>query len=173
MIRRLINIELSHVDLMRTGLASGAGWILILEDDAASLDASDCAAGLCGLMASAPSSVAFINVSESFSHEELGIDGLLQPAPAQWAGPRSREVLTAARPVTNTVCAILYRADFVGALLDAFDRMPMTPVVPIDWKLNEAIMQLHAAGDLGSGSCWLVSPAPIDQLSMRSLPDAT
>lgn len=173
MIRRLINIELSHVDLLRAGLASGAPWILILEDDAAALDPGDCASGIAGLMMSAPASVRFINVSQSFSHEQLGIDRLLHPVAATWAGSVDRLILSASRPVTNTVCAILYRAEFAAELIDTFDRMPMTPVVPIDWKLNEAIMELHAAGRLGEGACWLVSPAPIDQLSMRSATEAS
>ena len=169
-VTRLINIELSHVDLLRRGLASGAPWILIVEDDAYAADIADCGAGLQRLMQEAPSHVAYINVSESFPLSELGIEHLLTPAGATWAGTVNRDVLASSRPVTNTVCAILYRADFVDALLDEFDRMPMTPVIPIDWKLNDALMRMHADGRLGPGSCWLVSPAPIDQLSMRVAP---
>ena len=166
-VTRLINIELAHAALLSAGLASRAPWILIVEDDAATCDVADCAEGVLGLMASVPDSVAFVNVSESFPLAELGIDHLLTPSAQPWAGQVPRSVLTAERPVTNTVCAILYRATFAAELLAEFDRMPMTPVVPIDWKLNAALMHMHADGRLGPDSCLLVSPGPIDQLSMR------
>jgi hypothetical protein len=168
-VRRLINIELSHVDLLRAGIASGADWILVIEDDAATLDVDDCARGLADLMHQTPASVRYVNVSESFSVDTLGISHLLTPVPnASWAGGTARSIVSASRPVTNTVCAILYRSQFAQELLDVFDTLPMTPVVPIDWKLNEAIMRMNDSETLGDGSCWLVTPAPIDQLSMRS-----
>lgn len=164
-VRRLLNIELSHLDLMRAGLASGASWVLILEDDAMSADVADLAEGLLALMQDA--SVGFINLSRSFDTTTLGIDHLLSPAPVEWAGFEPRSVLSASRPVTNTVCAILYSADFLGALVRQMDGLPMTPVVPIDWKLNLALMSMFESGEAGSGTCWLVEPAPITQMSMQ------
>ena len=119
-------------------------------------------------MDAAPESVAYVNVSESFPLDALGIEHLLTPTDVPWAGTANRGVLSASRPVTNTVCAILYRAQFARDLLAEFAQMPMTPVLPIDWKLNDALMRMNADGRLGPGSCWLVSPAPIDQLSMRA-----
>ncbi len=167
-ITRLINIELSHIDLMRAGLASGAEWILILEDDAFAADLDDCAAGLASLLHQAPGSVAYVSVSQSFSNDRLGIGHLLTGAPLEWGGSVPRAVLSASRPVTNTVCAMLYRRWFLVDLLAEFASMPMTPVVPIDFKLNAALMRMHAGGRLGAGACWLVSPAPIDQMSMQT-----
>jgi hypothetical protein len=70
-------------------------------------------------------------------------------------------------PVTNTVCAIAYRAPFAELLLEEYSKMPQRPVVPIDWKLNQALMTVHGRGELPSGSCLWVLPGPIDQLSMR------
>ncbi len=167
MVRRLLNIELSHMDLLRAGSASGADWILILEDDACSPDPYDTADGLLGLMSHSGTPPAYVNVSRSFSNDELGITHLVQDAPASWEGSRPRQVLAVSRPVTNTVCAILYRGDFVPSLMTAMGALPDEPVVPIDWKLNLALMDLFSAGVLGAGDCWLVEPAPIDQLSMH------
>jgi len=167
-ITRLINIELSHMDLMRAGLASGAEWILILEDDAFATDLDDCAAGLASLLRQAPGSVAYVSVSQSFSNDRLGIGHLLSGAPMEWGGSVHRAVLSASRPVTNTVCAMLYRRWFLVDLVAEFAAMPMTPVVPIDFRLNAALMRMHGRGRLGPGACWLVSPAPIDQKSMQS-----
>jgi hypothetical protein len=169
MVERLLNIELSHLAVLRAGAASGADWILVLEDDAASTDIDDCADGLRGLMSCGPRQPAYVNVSQSFTPRELGIEHLLSPVPGvPWDGTVTRQVLAASRPVTNTVCAILYRSGFVDDLIAAMDALPMEPVVPIDWKLNLALMRLSSEGRLGAGDCWQVEPGPIDQLSMRS-----
>ena len=167
-VTRLVNIELSHLDLMRAGLSSGAEWVLILEDDAFAPDAEDCALGLMHLMTTASIGIDYVNVSLSHSNFALGIKHLLTPVNTpEWNGSVSRNVLSASRPVTNTVCAVLYRREFMSALVDVMDSLPMTPVVPIDWKVNIALMQLFEAGRLRDGSCLLVDPAPINQMSMR------
>jgi hypothetical protein len=167
MLRRLLNIELSHVDLMQRGLDTGADWVLIIEDDGASADVPDCAAGLLGLMAH-PDRIAFANVSQSYSSRTLGVDHLLHADPTlQWTGSVSRGLFEAERPVTNTVCAILYSRQFLPELVRVMHELPMEPVVPIDWKLNLAMMQLFDEGTFAQRRCWQVEPAPIDQLSMR------
>lgn len=168
MVRRLLNIELAHRRLLGEGAGSGADWVLVLEDDAGCTDVADAAAGLAGLMLAPGAQPAFVNVSQSFSLAQLGIEHLLTPAAARWAGPQPRSVLQSAVPVTNTVCAIAYRAEFAGRLLEVMKALPMEPVVPIDWKLNLALMAMADSGEIAAGDCWLVDPAPIDQLSMRT-----
>lgn len=167
-IKRLINIELSHLALMREGLNSGAAWVLILEDDAGARDVAELAAGLRGIMKSDPAP-AYVNVSRSFSTSELGIGHLLTPAVnANWDGTQHRKILVADRPATNTVCAILYQRQFLEQLVGEIESIPTEPVVPIDWRLNLALMNLWNKGVIGPGDCWFVEPAPIDQLSMHS-----
>lgn len=167
MVRRLLNIELSHIDLMRQGLSSGAPWVLIVEDDGVTSDISDLSDGLQALIHS-PEPPSFVNLSESFTTQALGIDHLLSPVQqVTWAGSVPRLVMQASRPVTNTVCAILYSAPFLSELVQAMDSLPMEPVVPIDWKLNMALMALYEGGRVPSGTCWLVEPAPIRQMSMQ------
>ena len=167
-IRRLINIELSHFALLRDAAASACDWTLIIEDDASSVDVHDCALGLAGLMSKGPRQPAYVNVSQSFAPADLHISHLLSPASGTWEGQAARAVLASSKPVTNTVCAILYRTSFVAQLLGVTDAMPLDPVIPIDWKLNLALMQLFHEGRLEAGDCWTVTPAPIDQLSMQA-----
>jgi hypothetical protein len=62
----------------------------------------------------------------------------------------------------------MYHRDFLVHLINEFELIPSEPVVPIDWRLNKALMNLWNKGLIGSGDCWFVEPAPIDQLSMRS-----
>jgi hypothetical protein len=167
LIRRLLNIELSHVALLRSGLESEAAWILILEDDADSPDSDDCADGLWGLVRPDVKPPCYINLSLSFSPRELGIDHLMRSAGGPWSGAVPRDVLSSRRPVTNTVCAIAYRCDFAGSLVAAFERMPLTPVVPIDWKLNLVLMEMFHRGEISDDDCWSVEPGPIVQMSMQ------
>ncbi|MDP1878045.1 MAG: hypothetical protein Q8M17_10880 [Actinomycetota bacterium] len=167
MVRRLLNIELAHLRLLGEGARSAADWVLILEDDAGCTDVADAAAGLAGIIQAPGAQPEFVNVSQSFSLAQLGIVHLLTPADGHWAGTQDRSLLQSAVPVTNTVCAIAYRAAFAGRLLEVMEALPLEPVVPIDWKLNLALMAMADSGELTAGDCWLVDPAPIDQLSMQ------
>lgn len=164
-VRRLLNIEYAHRALLQQGLDSSADWIVILEDDAACSDIDDLTTGLQALIAGAASS-SFINLSQSFSFTELGINELVDVSNIhRWAGNQPRVVLQAQRPVTNTVCAIAYSRDLAGQIMTIFDGMPERPVLPIDWKLNEALMDLASLPN--TVECLLLDPAPIQQLSMR------
>ena len=162
---RLLNIELSHLDLMRSGLASGAPWILILEDDAMTADLDDLAKGLEGILASATDCV---SLSHSFASKDLGISHLLSTSPMQWRGSADREILEIDRPITNTVCATLYSRRFLSSLEQELSALPLIPVIPIDWKINQALMQLQASGQLAGVTCWIIDPAPITQMSMHA-----
>ena len=170
MMTRLMNIELSHMALLQQGIESSAEWILILEDDASTRDLSDVVDGLTNLMQerSKHENPLFVNISQSFTPEQLGITHLLDLAPrARWKGTSQRVVWSMTKPVTNTVCAVLYRTSFAEKLLTTLHSIPMTPVVPIDWKLNRALMDMYAQGSIGADACWLVEPAPITQLSLH------
>jgi hypothetical protein len=163
--RRLLNIEYAHRSLMQQGLDSGAEWIIILEDDAACSDVDDLYKGLTHLLAEADQ-VCLINVSDSFTFTSLGISHLLDVSQGfRWAGSRPRAVLAAERPVTNTVCAVAYSRELLRRIVEVFDSMPEQPVLPIDWKLNQALMNLTAQG--AEIQCLLLDPAPVQQLSMR------
>ncbi len=168
-LRRLLNIECSHVDLYRRAVASGAEWAIILEDDAFSPDIADLVSGLLGL-SWLESDAKMINLSDSFSLDQIGIRHLLSPKSGQgWQGSVDRSVLGSVRPATNTVCAIAFRTDFLKQILVDFDSQPTDPsepIVPIDWKLNAALMRLWDAEAIGPNECWFVDPAPIIQLSM-------
>jgi len=167
MITRLLNIEASHRDLLAWGSSGEAQWLIILEDDAMSTDVEDLARGLLSIIRSdAPPN--FVNLSESFTSNELGVNHLLsEVTSSRWEGPRARVLLESRLPVTNTVCAVLYRAAFARRLLMAYERLPIEPVLPIDWKLNAVLMLMHKQGAVAPNSCWTIKPAPILQMSMR------
>lgn len=170
-LRRLLNIEYSHMDLYRRAVRSGASWAIILEDDAsASFDVRELANELLGwiTVSSEPDLQSkMINLSGSFTLDELGVRHLLRPLNGfRWAGNSGRTVLGARKPATNTVCAIAFRIDFLAEILADFDSQPTFPVVPIDWKLNATLMRLYQSGSIRAEECLFIEPAPIVQLSM-------
>lgn len=168
MVKRLVNIETSHLALLRAGLESGAEWVLILEDDATG-DAAEAAEKLRALMERAQkgSQPKFVNVSRSFDEQQLGVTRTLTDGGGLPANDSPTRILSADRPVTNTVCAVLYRGEFLQALVPALEAIPVDPVLPIDWKLNAALMELSRARVVEAGDCWLLRPAPIVQGSMH------
>ena len=170
-LKRLLNIEYSHVDLYRQAVESGASWAVILEDDAsASSDVGDLASGLLALIAAGSEpelQIKMINLSESFTLDQIGVRHLLCPLNGfAWDGNSARTLLGARKPATNTVCAIAFRTNFLAQILADFDSQPAFPVVPIDWKLNATLMRLCESGTIGANECLFIEPAPIIQLSM-------
>ncbi len=103
--RRLLNIELAHLELMSASVSAGAEFTLIVEDDA---DCTDIAALACDLheMLTRPSPPYMSHVSTSFSPKELGIESLVDSVEQEWSN--GEEELRFKRPVTNTVCATVY-----------------------------------------------------------------
>jgi len=166
MLLRLANIEASHVRLLHEAAESGAQWALIAEDDAFTTNVTELAHALNRHLAEWDTATQpkFINISRSFPLEQLR---LRQALSDEGAWDSSARILSAAVPFTNTVCAIVYRGAFLADLNRELHGIPMEPIVPIDWKLNLAIMQAAAKGQLTAGDCYVIDPAPVLQGSMH------
>ena len=89
MVRRLVNIELAHLGLMRSGRRVRCPWTLILEDDASCGDTRAFADGFMEFADAYGDSdqPAYVNVSRSFDQGRLRIAGLLTPC-GTWGGSR-------------------------------------------------------------------------------------
>ena len=172
MLMRLANIEAAHLSLMEQAVEVGAQWILILEDDAQSQDTDEVGRDLVSNLARWETEVQprYVNMSKSFALSELG---LRQQLTEEMEWNRESQVLSAEIPFSNTVCAMLYRRDFLHQLLRELQSIPLEPVIPIDWKLNTALMALSQSRQIGPGDCYTISPAPIIQGSMHSDAPAT
>ena len=168
-LRRLLNIELAHLSLLQQARDLGDAWTLVIEDDATCADATEVARNLVALMALPESARPWlVNLSCSFTPRELGTQHLLRPAAFTWQGNTQRDVLMASRPVTNTVCANLYSPDLLPILLRQWRALPTVPVIPIDWRLNRMLMDMHRSGDFAAGRCWTVEPGPLVQGSLHA-----
>lgn len=171
MLRRLVNIELAHMHLLRHAQEQGAEWALIVEDDAHLADPGAFADALAAFMRREQErQPSYVNVSRSFSHDRLEVERHLTPV-GSWDSTTT--ILSSDLPLTNTVCAILYRGDFLTRLVPAMEAIPVSPVLPIDWKLNQALLNLFEVGQMGPGDCWFLDPAPILQGSMHETGDAS
>lgn len=162
---RLANIEAAHMSLMRAGVTSGSQWILILEDDARAPDYRRLAQEFNENLVSwnRATQPSYVNVSQSFALDALKIDRTLTTV-GPWSSAST--VLSSFIPFTNTVCAVLYRGEFLQTLNEEMEGIPLQPIIPIDWKLNLALMRLHTKGLIRPGDCYTVDPAPIVQGSM-------
>lgn len=167
MLRRLVNIEMAHLHLMTQAIESGSDWALIVEDDAHSSDPQEFAQALASFIAAQGEvrQPRYVNLSRSFEADPLGIDRHLSDIGA-W--DEDARILSSDRPLTNTVCAILYRTDFLRELMPVLDSIPVSPVLPIDWKLNKGLLELYGHDVLGRGDCWFVEPGPLTQGSMHA-----
>ena len=163
--RRLLNIELAHLEIMTASLASGADFTLILEDDAHCHDIQPLAGDLHELM-KRPKAPYMSHLSTSFSPQKLGIDSLLDGEKYLWSNGGHELLLL--RPATNTVCATIYRHDFLFDLHQHWRAEKLVPVIPVDWRLNSLLMDMHAMGQLPKGQSTLVYPSPIVQRSLHS-----
>jgi len=166
-VQRLLNIELSHLDLLTRGIESNADWLLILEDDAFSSDVAELAAGIRHFAENHDGSH-LVNLSRSFKLEELGLDKHLHEDPVDsWLPGSQRHLLRSSKPATNTVCAVLYSREAAVSIRSQLEAMPIDPVLPIDWKLNMALVELCDDPAQALVTSWFVDPAPIEQMSMR------
>lgn len=166
-LQRLANIEAAHLELLRQASASRCHWVLVLEDDATASNINQLAADLvrhCTEWLAEPNPQ-YVNMSASFSLRRLRVTDL-EVTRSAWNAESN--VIHTQRPITNTVCAILYRGSFLEVLLPALEAIPMEPIIPIDWKLNVALMNLFETGEIDGGSCLTIDPAPIRQGSMTS-----
>jgi len=162
---RLANIETAHMSLMRAGAAHGSQWILILEDDARAPDYQQLAQEFNEKLDSWNTSTqpSYVNLSQSFALDAIKVDRTLT-AVGPWSSAST--VLSSSIPFTNTVCAVLYRREFLQTLNEEMEGIHLQPIIPIDWKLNLALMGLHTKALIRPGDCYTVDPAPIVQGSM-------
>lgn len=162
---RLLNIDLSHLRVYEEALESGRGAILVIEDDARAVDSELVPRLLLQLLARNNSSEArFVNLSESIDNQSLGVVGILGES-----DPYDPSVVTCSRPVTNTVCANLFNREFLEQMYVDIVNRGLTPVIPIDWRVNRFIMSAWKSGLINERTCVWVAPGVFVQGSMHEV----
>jgi hypothetical protein len=165
---RLLNIDLSHLRVYQAALQANSPGVLVIEDDAR-LDAGDRAYVALSILLSRieMNEPSIVNLSESISVTELGVEGIVD-SPSSLVGVEGIGISSCSRPVTNTVCANLFSRRFVELLVSDIEKRGLLPVIPIDWRLNRMIMDEWKSGGLDATSCAWITPGIFVQGSMHS-----
>lgn len=163
---RLANIDLSHLRVLKEGVASGADWVLIIEDDAQFADPVKTAGVLRTVLEffGSPTRSIFINLSDSIDTVELRVDGIVLAGNSMLALTNGSELLEISPAISNTVCANMYSLDFASDFASAIEVQGILPSVPIDWRLNQLIMEARVT----PVECYWVKPGLFLQGSMHS-----
>lgn len=158
---RLVNIDLSHLRILSEGIHSGAAGIVILEDDASISSQEQIQVFVQVINAALESNIDFVNLSESISASELGIEPILGRARTIHADQRSK-IIELDTPLTNTVCANYYSSDFAKKFCEHIAPPNHVPVKPIDWRLNQVMLANPTT------RTWWVQPGIFVQGSMHA-----
>lgn len=169
-LERLANIDLSHLRLLTEGIASGASWILIMEDDG-QIDNIEQAASIIKSIISHLDAAKpiFVNLSESIDTETLGVKAQINAATVTLPFDGGRNLVHLELPITNTVCANLYSAEFAQMFAEAISQQGIVPSIPIDWRMNKLILQSMANRDFEEITCFWVIPGLAKQGSMHAV----
>ena len=143
LVLRHSNISHNHISLLSKGVKNGKPRVLILEDDIVFKSLSDVQSGLEMVISAFEfnDEIKLMNISESFSLHQLGLDNFNTKMPL----PRYSTHFTVYcinYPATNTVCATMYRSEFIPDLLLQLQKMNPLSLVPIDIKINLALHRL-------------------------------
>ena len=167
-LRRLANIDLSHMRILERGINSNADWILIIEDDGFIENVGETASLLARILLHLNSlNQIFVNLSESISIEKLGVETLVLDLDNYLDDESDRKLVHLRAPITNTVCANLYSTRFAQSWHLSMDRDGLFPSIPIDWRLNRYILEMVDLCIAQDVDCYWVIPAPVVQGSMH------
>lgn len=168
-IRRLMNITSSYCRLIEQGIKNDADFILLIEDDAFLNENCEWNAvfSLCQELATGVNNLNYVDLSESYSFEQLGVEKLvLSEQVSQRFGHR---VVTMRKPVTNTACAAMLEISFASDLMNFLQETRNSSFlsgIPHDWLINKYLIK-HL--DELSSSTWVhIKPGVFRQGSLKS-----
>jgi hypothetical protein len=164
---RLANIDFSHLRVLKEGVATGAEWVLIIEDDAQFAEpvgTADALRTVLDFLAGHSGNI-FINLSESMDAVQLKVDEIISGGNSVLALANDSELLEISPAISNTVCANIYSNDFARDFVSAIETQGIFPSVPIDWRLNQLIMEDRET----PMECYWVIPGVFLQGSMHAI----
>ena len=140
---RILNISAAHLSAWRQGVKSHQDYICVLEDDGIFHDVLGLSRVVDWIYREVnPSEYALVDVSNSYSFEELGVSQAGVNTVFNLVEHGQRVVQTQ-NPITNTCAAVIYSRGLL-TLLEKFltksldDKFMRS--VPIDWQINRFFM---------------------------------
>ena len=165
---RQSNISAGHVNLMNLSFKSNKRYVLILEDDFL-IEDIEAIIKILKFATSAEvskSNVQLVNLSKSFSYLELGFQSFVGSSIKDVSYPNyTIDILK--YPVTNTVCATLYKTDFLIKLTSELESQKQISIIPIDHKVNIALNKLIKKGLIDKESFGSSNPSLFIQGSLH------
>ena len=146
---RILNITAGHQSLLQDFLNTRKSCCLILEDDAGftpSLGGEMVAAifELYEFAQTVKSEAFFMDLSDSFTFRELGVENLVIRPESPGRVFLGSELLTTTKPFTNCTCAVLFSRPMAEKFCSALkrdSRIHGKRLIPIDWSLNLLLLE--------------------------------
>ena len=144
---RILNINAGHKSLLQDFLKSRAQVGLIFEDDASFETSTELIRVIfeLGIFAQSIKSVAyFIDLSDSFTIDELGVQHLVIQPKSPGRIFLGSQMLATTKPFTNCTCAVLYSrymAEVLCSALESYASIRGKCLIPIDWSFNQFLLE--------------------------------
>lgn len=147
--QRQANISNNHIDILSNLNTIENRWIINLEDDIKINKDLDIRKNIFQLIKKMNeyADIKIINLSNSFSDYELGIEGI-KIKKIDIDNENTKFINIYAYPVSNTVCATLYRTDVLSKLIKELKNMEKYVFIPIDHKLNISLHKMLKKGEI-------------------------
>jgi hypothetical protein len=144
---RILNINAGHKTLLQDFLKSTAQVGLIFEDDASfevTTELIKVVFDLGRFAQSIESEAYYIDLSESFTFVELGVQDLVIRSKSPGRVFLGSQLVATTKPFTNCACAVLYSrpmAEALCAALERYSHIPGKRLIPVDWSFNLFLLE--------------------------------
>ena len=173
---RFQNIRLSMVYLFESFLDSGSDFAIIFEDDADFLDykkQANLVHETLRMLSKLPGGDnIFMNISESYTPTELGIEHLMRVYldTDEYLKNSGSKIYSLTKPAANTTAAIICDQKFIERILIFYKKISLSlgagyKFMPLDWTINRFMIETFKYEKIW---CFTVYPGLIPQLSLQS-----
>ena len=172
---RILNINAGYIELLNNFLTSKKEFALIFEDDALFIPSSELVKEIFKLITHAHHleyKSFFIDVSDSFSFQDLGVNHLVEYS----ASGGDAEIFMGSiirktsKPFSNTTCAVIYNREMASYLLQGANELSLSKgkrITPMDWSLN--LVLLNLAKEKTSVQSFHLDPGIFPQGSLQNI----
>lgn len=171
---RILNINKGYLQLLKDFIGTPANLGIIFEDDASLENSEEVLTALLDLVyftQTIDPRKFFIDLSDSFTFTQLGVDHLIEPEKTLLS-PKlilGNTIQRAKKPFTNTTCAVLYSREMAELLIreiEGYATKNGKRIIPMDWSFNMVL--LEAARAKTTIECFHLDPGLFDQKSLRT-----
>lgn len=167
-VNRQYNITQSHLSLFNEGINNDCNFLIIVEDDIKLINSINIGIYIDSILKCMKSKgIVAVNISNSFSDKELGMNNFIKDAVPLAEG---RFKLFRYNFVNlNTVCATIYDGEYLKLIVDEIKKIKFSRIIPIDHVINEALISLSEKRIINNYAYAQVKPGLFNQLSLENV----